>query len=81
MLVKKCLAIPKIFFFFSVDKFSELLYTTIVLQYRSVIDTSKFYASDQTAGVLADLDPPTKLSENIILNVLVKIYDTLRFSA
>ena len=67
--------------FFSVDKFSELLYTTIVLQYHSVIDTSKFYASDQTAGVLADLDPPTKLSENIILNVLVKIYDTLRFSA
>ena len=55
------------------DKFSELLHTTIVLQYRSVIDTSKFYASDQTAGVLADLDPPTKLSENIILNVLVKI--------
>ena len=63
------------------DKFSELLHTTIVLQYRSVIDTSKFYASDQTAGVLAALDPPTKLSENIILNVLVKIYDTLRFSA
>ena len=43
------------------------------------------------AGVLADLDParfgtpppppPTKLSENIILNVLVKMVDTLRSSA
>ena len=30
---------------------------------------------------LADLDPPTKLSENIILNVLVKMDDTLRSSA
>ena len=30
---------------------------------------------------LADMDPPTKLSENIILNVLVKMDDTLRFSA
>ena len=29
----------------------------------------------------ADLDPPTKLSENIILNVLVKMDDTLRSSA
>ena len=29
----------------------------------------------------ADLDPPTKLSENIILNVLVKVDDTLRSSA
>ena len=33
------------------------------------------------AGVPADLDPPTKLSENIILNVLVKMDDTLRSSA
>ena len=32
------------------------------------------------AGVPADLDPPTKLSENIILNVLVKMDDTLRSS-
>ena len=30
---------------------------------------------------LADMDPPTKLSENIILNVLLKMDDTLRFSA
>ena len=30
---------------------------------------------------LADMDPPTKLSENIILNVLVKMDDTLRSSA
>ena len=30
---------------------------------------------------LADMDPPTKLSENIILNLLVKMDDTLRFSA
>ena len=29
----------------------------------------------------ADLDPPTKLSENIILNLLVKMDDTLRSSA
>ena len=29
----------------------------------------------------ADLDPPTKLSENIILNVLVKMDDNLRSSA
>ena len=29
----------------------------------------------------ADLDPPTKLSENIILNVLIKTDDTLRSSA
>ena len=29
----------------------------------------------------ADLDPPTELSENIILNVLVEIDNTLRFSA
>ena len=29
----------------------------------------------------ADLDPPTKLSENIILNVLVKMDDTLRSRA
>ena len=29
----------------------------------------------------ADLDPPTKLSENIILNVLIKMDDTLRSSA
>ena len=29
----------------------------------------------------ADLDLPTKLSENIILNVLVKMDDTLRSSA
>ena len=28
-----------------------------------------------------DLDPPTKLSENIILNVLIKLDDTLRSSA
>ena len=30
---------------------------------------------------LADLEPSTKLSENIILNVLVKMDDTLRSSA
>ena len=29
----------------------------------------------------ADLDPPTELSENIILNVLVEIAKTFRFSA
>ena len=29
----------------------------------------------------ADLEPPTELSENIILNVLVEIDNTLRFSA
>ena len=29
----------------------------------------------------ADLDPPTKLNENIILNVLVKMDDTLRSNA
>ena len=29
----------------------------------------------------ADLDPPTELSENIILNVLAEIDNTLRFSA
>ena len=29
----------------------------------------------------ADLDPPTELSENIILNVLVEMDDTLRFNA
>ena len=29
----------------------------------------------------ADLDPPTELRENIILNVLVEIDNTLRFSA
>ena len=29
----------------------------------------------------AALDPPTELSENIILNVLVEIDNTLRFSA
>ena len=29
--------------------------------------------STTVAGVLADLDPPTELSENIILNVLVGI--------
>ena len=29
----------------------------------------------------ADLDPPTKLSENIILNLLVKMDDTFRSSA
>ena len=29
----------------------------------------------------ADLNPPPKLSENIILNVLVKMDDTLRSSA
>ena len=32
------------------------------------------------AGVLADFDPPTELSENIILNVLVEIDNTLHFS-
>ena len=32
-------------------------------------------------GVPTDLDPPTELSENIILNVLVEIDNTLRFSA
>ena len=32
-------------------------------------------------GVPADLEPPTKLSENIIFNVLVKMDDTLRSSA
>ena len=31
-------------------------------------------------GPLADLDPPSKLSENIILNVLVEIENTLRSS-
>ena len=30
---------------------------------------------------LTDMDPPTKLSENIVLNVLVKMDDTLRSSA
>ena len=29
----------------------------------------------------ADLDPPTELSENIILNVLVEMDNTLRFNA
>ena len=29
----------------------------------------------------ADMDPPTELSENIILNVLVEIDNTLHFSA
>ena len=29
----------------------------------------------------ADLDPPTKLNENIILNVLVNMDDTLCFNA
>ena len=33
------------------------------------------------AGVPEDLDPPTKLSENIILNILVQMDDTLRSSA
>ena len=33
------------------------------------------------AGVPADLDPLPKLSENIVLNVLVKKDDTLRSSA
>ena len=32
-------------------------------------------------NLLTDLDPPTKLSENIILNVLVEIGNTLRSSA
>ena len=32
-------------------------------------------------NLLANLDPSTKLSENIILNVLVKMDDTLRSSA
>ena len=32
-------------------------------------------------GPSADLDLPTKLSENIILNLLVKMDDTLRSSA
>ena len=32
-------------------------------------------------NLLADLDPSTKLSENIILNVLVKMDDTLRSRA
>ena len=32
-------------------------------------------------NTLADLDPPTKLSENIVLNVPVKMVDTLRSSA
>ena len=43
MFVKKCKAIPKINFFL-VDKLSELI------QYRSIVATLKFYASDQTAG-------------------------------
>ena len=30
---------------------------------------------------LTDLDPPTKLSENVIVNVLVEIGNTLRSSA
>ena len=32
-------------------------------------------------GVPADLDPPTKLSENVILDVLTEIDNTLRSSA
>ena len=32
-------------------------------------------------NLLADLDPSTKLSENIILDVLVKMGDTLRSRA
>ena len=32
-------------------------------------------------NTLADLDSPTKLSENIVLNVPVKMVDTLRSSA
>ena len=37
-------------------------------------------SSTTVAGVLADMDPPTELSENIILNVLVEIDNTLHFS-
>ena len=33
------------------------------------------------AGVQADMDPPIELSEDIILNVLEEIDNTLRFSA
>ena len=33
------------------------------------------------AGVPEDLDPPTKLSENIILNILVQMDNTLRSRA
>ena len=32
-------------------------------------------------GVPADLDPPTKLSENVILDVLTEIDNTLRSNA
>ena len=42
---------------------------------------SVFDNNSNSAGVLADLDPPTELSENIILNVLVEIDNALRFSA
>ena len=37
--------------------------------------------SSTIASVLADLDPLTELSKNIILNVFVEIDNTLRFSA
>ena len=37
--------------------------------------------STAVAGVLADMDLPTELSENFILNVLVEIDNTLHFSA
>ena len=42
MFVKKCKAI-----FFLVDKYYPSL---CILQYRSIVATLKFYASDQTAG-------------------------------
>ena len=37
--------------------------------------------STTVAAVLADIDPPTEMSENIIRNVLVEIDNTLHFSA
>ena len=40
-----------------------------------------FFSRPQHSGVLVDLNPPTKLSESIILIVLVEIDNTLRSSA
>ena len=66
---------------------SRRLKYAMILRETSVFVTEKILRTLDRCPVSgfgppsADLDPPTKLSENIILNVLVKMDDTLRSSA
>ena len=64
---------------FQIQKMKLILFCRVPVFQR--IWTPRSKSASGYGPPSADLEPPTKLSENIILNVLVKMDDTLRSSA